>query len=81
MKGRDPNTENVNAPSVCQWEAIKFSSTVSDKYDFLGNMNPSIEPYVRSFGAEQTPIFTISKTPSKLLRLRRGVKSALATGH
>lgn len=81
MKGSDPRTQNTSAPSICQWEAIKFSSTVADKYDFLGNMNPSIEPYVRSFGAQQTPVFTISKTPSRLLRLRQGLKSTLASGN
>jgi hypothetical protein len=72
---------HTQAPSVCQWEAIKFSATVAPKYDFLGNMNPSIEPYVRSFGTVQTPVFTITKTPSRLLRLRRGLISALASGH
>lgn len=81
LKGSDPAMRHTQAPSVCQWEAIKFSATVAPKYDFLGNMNPSIEPYVRSFGTEQTPVFTITKTPSRLLRLRRGLISALASGH
>ncbi len=79
MKGSDPGMQSSGAPSLCQWEAIKFSATVAPKYDFLGNMNPSIEPYVRSYGTEQTCIFTISKTPSRLLRLRQGLKSALAS--
>ncbi|QOL52271.1 GNAT family N-acetyltransferase [Massilia litorea] len=77
MKGSHPEMHNSGAPSLCQWEAIKFSSTVAPKYDFLGNSNPSIEPYVRSFGTEQSQIFTISKTPSRLLRLRQGLKLAL----
>ena len=81
LKGSDPDTHHTQAPSVCQWEAIKFSATVAPKYDFLGNMNPSIEPYVRSFGTEQTPVFTLTQTPSRLLRLRRGLISALASGH
>ena len=81
MKGSDPNMQQSNAASFCQWEAIKFSSLVAPMYDFLGNMNSSIEPYVRSFGAKQTPVFTISKTPSRLMRLRQGVKFALANGH
>lgn len=80
MKGSDPGMQHSGAPSLCQWEAIKFSSTVAPKYDFLGNMNPSIEPYVRSYGTEQTSVFTISKTPSRLLRLRQGLKSALESG-
>jgi len=81
LKGSDPGMHHTQAPSVCQWEAIRFSATVAPKYDFLGNMNPSIEPYVRSFGTEQAPVFTITKTPSRLLRLRRGLISALASGH
>jgi hypothetical protein len=80
MKGSNPAMQNTGAPSLCQWEAIKFSATVAPKYDFLGNVNPSIEPYVRSFGTEQTPFFTISKTPSTLLRLRQSFKAVLATG-
>lgn len=81
LKGSDPRPQYASAPSLCQWEAIKFSATIASKYDFLGNMNPSIEPYVRSFGTEQTSVFTIIKTPSRLLRFRQGVKSVLASSH
>ena len=77
IKGSDPEMFHTNAPSLCQWESIKFSATVASKYDFLGNMNESIEPYVRSFGTVQTPVFSISKTPSRLLRLRQGLKSVI----
>jgi lipid II:glycine glycyltransferase (peptidoglycan interpeptide bridge formation enzyme) len=79
IKGSDPEMSHTGAPSLCQWESIKFSSTVASKYDFLGNMNESIEPYVRSFGTVQTPVFSISKTPSRLLRLRQGLMSAIDT--
>ena len=79
IKGSDPAMLHTGAPSFCQWESIKFSATVASKYDFLGNMNESIEPYVRSFGTVQTPVFSISKTPSRLLRLRQGLKSTLET--
>ena len=75
--GSDPEMRHTDAASFCQWSAIKASARIAPKYDFLGNMNPSIEPYVRSFGTEQIPIFTIMKTPSRLLRLRQGIKSAL----
>jgi CelD/BcsL family acetyltransferase involved in cellulose biosynthesis len=80
IKGADPDMRHTRAPSVCQWESIKFSATVAPQYDFLGNMNPSIEPYVRSFATKQTPVFTVSKTPSRLLRLRQGLMSALVRG-
>lgn len=78
IKGSDPELQHTGAPSLCQWESIKFSAAVAGEYDFLGNMNKTIEPYVRSFGTVQTPVFSISKTPSRLLRLRQGLKSALA---
>lgn len=78
IKGSDPEMAHTGAPSLCQWESIKFSATVAPKYDFLGNMNKTIEPYVRSFGTVQTPFFSINKTPSRLLRLRQGLKSAIA---
>jgi hypothetical protein len=78
IKGADPDMHHTRAPSVCQWESIRFSATVAPQYDFLGNMNPSIEPYVRSFATRQTPVFTISKTPSRLLRLRQGLMSVFA---
>lgn len=77
IKGSDPEMRHTGAPSLVQWESIKFSSQVASKYDFLGNMNASIEPYVRSFGTAQTPVLSISKTPSRLLRLRRGLQSAI----
>jgi hypothetical protein len=77
LKGSDPEMLHTGADSLCQWESLKFSSTVTSKFDFLGNMNESIEPYLRSFGCEQTPIFSLSKTPSRLLRLRQGLHSAL----
>ena len=77
IKGSDPAMSHTGAPSLCQWESIKFCASVASSYDFLGNMNESIEPYVRSFGTVQTPVFSISKTPSRLLRLRQGLKAAL----
>lgn len=79
IKGSDPAMLHTQAPSLCQWESIKFSATVTSQYDFLGNTNAMIEPYVRSFGGAQTPIFSISKIPSRLLRLREGLKSVI--GH
>jgi len=76
--GSDPEMRHTDAASFCQWAAIKSSAKIAPKYDFLGNMNPSIEPYVRSYGTEQIPIFTIMKTPSRLLRLRQGIKTVFA---
>lgn len=66
MGGGDPEKRNSGAMSLCMWEAIKFASTVTKRFDFCGSMIESIEHFVRAFGGIQTPYFTISKTPSKL---------------
>lgn len=79
LKGSDPEMFHADGDSLCAWESFKFSSTVASRFDCLGNMNKSIEPYIRSFGCIQTPIFAISKTPSRLLRLRQGLRTAVKT--
>lgn len=79
IHGVDPEMRNTGALSLCQWETIKHSTQVVRKFNFLGNMNESIEPSVRSFGTIQMPIFSISKTPSRLLRLRSGLLSVINT--
>ncbi|MHA8053751.1 GNAT family N-acetyltransferase [Aquirufa sp. OSTEICH-129A] len=71
MGGADPKLRTSGAMSLCIWEAIKFSSKVSRTFDFEGSMIESIEKYFRSFGAIQVPYFAISRTPSKLISIRR----------
>lgn len=68
MGGGDPNLRNSGATSLCMWEAIKFSSKVTRRFDFEGSMLESVERFFRAFGAVQTPYFSVSKTPSRLLR-------------
>lgn len=70
MGGSDPQFRNSGANSLCLWEAIKFAATVTRKFDFEGSMIEPVERFFRAFGAIQTPYFSISKTPSKLLRAR-----------
>ena len=77
MSGGDPKLRNSGATSFCLWEAIKFASTVTKKFDFEGSMIEPIEKYIRAFGAKQKLIFTISKTPSFLLRLRSSLISLI----
>lgn len=69
MGGGDPELRNSGATSLCMWEAIKFSSGVTKRFDFEGSMLEPVERFFRAFGAEQTPYFSISRTPSKLLKL------------
>lgn len=68
MGGGDPELRNSGATSLCMWEAIKFSSTVSKSFDFEGSMIEPVERFFRSFGATQTPYFSISKVNSRLLK-------------
>ena len=70
MGGGDPELRSSGATSLCMWEAIKFASTVTNKFDFEGSMIKPVECFFRAFGARQVPYFIITKTPSILLRLR-----------
>lgn len=71
MGGSDPKLRNSGATSLCMWEAIKFASTVTKRFDFEGSMLESVERFFRAFGAVQTPYFSISKTPSWPLQFRK----------
>ncbi|MBL4900937.1 MAG: GNAT family N-acetyltransferase [Colwellia sp.] len=77
MGGGDPDLRNSGATSLCMWEAIKFSGSITKKFDFEGSMIQSIERYFRGFGAKQKTYFGVTKTPSRLLRLGRAAKSIL----
>ena len=82
MGGSNPEWRNSGAMSLCMWEAIKFASTTTQRFDFCGSMVKSIERFVRAFGGMQTPYFTISKTPSKLaasVLLLRSLANTYAT--
>lgn len=68
MGGGDPELRNSGATSLCMWEAIKFAATVTQRFDFEGSMIEPVEKFFRAFGAQQTPYFTVSKTPSRLLK-------------
>jgi hypothetical protein len=68
MGGGDPELRNSGATSLCMWEAIKFAATVTQRFDFEGSMIEPVEKFFRAFGAQQTPFFKVSKTPSRLLK-------------
>ncbi len=68
MGGGDPALRNSGATSLCMWEAIKFAATVTQRFDFEGSMIEPVEKFFRAFGAQQTPYFTVSKTPSRILQ-------------
>jgi len=66
MGGTNPNNENQGANSLLVWEAIKFASTVTNKFDFEGSMIESVEKYFRTFGSIQKPYFKITKINIKI---------------
>ncbi|MDO6563997.1 GNAT family N-acetyltransferase [Amphritea sp. 1_MG-2023] len=69
MGGGNPELRNSGATSLCMWEAIKFSSTVTQRFDFEGSMIEPIERFFRGFGAVQTPYSMLTHVPSKRFRL------------
>lgn len=70
MGGGDPDLRASGATSLCMWEAIQFAATVTRCFDFEGSMIEPVERFCRAFGAIQTPYFSITKTPSRILRTR-----------
>ena len=77
MGGGDPALRNSGATSLCMWEAIKFASTVTQRFDFEGSMIEPVERFFRAFGAKQTPYFSVSHTPSRLLKTAQCIKTVL----
>lgn len=77
MGGIDPSKKDLGAMDAIQFESIKFALESGRRFDFEGSMIESIEKYFRSFGAIQTPYFSISKTNSKLLKVRKLIKEFL----
>ena len=75
MGGSDPELRNSGAMSLVMWEAIRHAATVTRMFDFEGSMIEPVERFFRSFGARQKPYFHISKTNSRLLKMKHDVHS------
>jgi lipid II:glycine glycyltransferase (peptidoglycan interpeptide bridge formation enzyme) len=78
MNGADPALRNSGAASLCMWEVIRHAALVTQRFDFAGSMMEPIERFFRGFGATQVPYFRISKTPSRLLRLRQALQAVVS---
>jgi hypothetical protein len=70
--GSDPDLRTSGAMSLVMWEAIKFASTVTKEFDFVGSMNESIERFFRGFGARQAPYFILTKMSRRMKLLMAG---------
>ncbi len=77
MGGIDPENRDLGGMDVVQYESIKFALEGGRAFDFEGSMIESIEKYFRSFGSFQKPYFNISKTNSKLLKMRSCLKDMI----
>lgn len=77
ISGADPAVRNSGAVSLCLWEAIKYAADVTPRFNFAGSMMEPVEHFIRNFGGVQVPYFHISKTPSRLLRMRQGLLSVV----
>ena len=70
MVGEDPDLRNSGAGILLIWEAIKYTaqSLGLNRFDFEGSMLETVEPVRRDCGGIQVPYFTITKTPSRILK-------------
>lgn len=64
ISGADPELRNSGAGSYCLWNAIQFSSEVTQSFDFEGSMVEGIERFFRGFGAKQKPYFRLYRFSS-----------------
>ncbi|MCK5179069.1 MAG: GNAT family N-acetyltransferase, partial [Candidatus Omnitrophica bacterium] len=69
VSGANPEYRNSGAGSLLTWEAIKFASTITKRFDFEGSIIEPIERFFRSFGSVQKPFFNITKTNSIVLKI------------
>lgn len=70
MGGNDPELRESAAMSLVMWAAIRHAAEVTEAFDFEGSMLPHVEPFVRSFGGEQTPYFKVQRFGRKARVLR-----------
>jgi len=75
--GIDSEYKDIGAMDLVLCESVKYALENNKIFDFEGSMIESIEKYFRSFGAIQKPYFQITKTNSKILKLRECLKDLL----
>jgi hypothetical protein len=86
LGGIDPQLGYSGGGSLCIWEAIKYASELTRRFDFEGSMIESVEKFFRGFGAKQQGYFKISKSiknPFKLcfLKGRKLVTTIRSSAH
>lgn len=66
MGGASDQFRTSGAQSLLMWEAIKFASDKTERFDFEGSMLEPVERFFRGFGARQKPYFQITKMSKKM---------------
>ena len=74
LGGADPEFRSSGGMYLNIFEAIKYSSIFTSKFDFEGSVVPKIESVFRSFGALQKQYFRISKNNSIILNLKEDIR-------
>jgi lipid II:glycine glycyltransferase (peptidoglycan interpeptide bridge formation enzyme) len=67
--GSPKEVRTSGAMPLLLWEAIKFSSSVTQQFNFEGSMIQSIERFFRGFGGRQVPYLEIKNTDSIFISL------------
>ncbi|OCA88920.1 methicillin resistance protein [Pseudobacillus wudalianchiensis] len=73
----DPDYRNSGSASLLVKNIISYIANKTEKFDFEGSMIENVEQSFRNFGAVQKPYFNISKTNSKLLKIRNSIKEVM----
>ncbi|WP_338449636.1 GNAT family N-acetyltransferase [Niallia oryzisoli] len=73
----DPDYRNSGSATLLILEIIKYIADKTRKFDFEGSMIETVERSFRKFGAVQKPYFKITKTYSKLLKIRGVINEVL----
>jgi hypothetical protein len=73
----DPQHRSSGAATLLVWEAIQYCAAKTEIFDFEGSMIEPVANSFRAFGAVPQPYSIVSRTDSRLLRLRNAVKLAL----
>jgi lipid II:glycine glycyltransferase (peptidoglycan interpeptide bridge formation enzyme) len=77
MGGIDPFYKDMGGMDIVQYESKKFALEHNKTFDFEGSMIESIEKFFRSFGAIQKPYYNVSKTDSKLIKIKNCIRDLL----
>ncbi len=68
----DPELRNSGSLSLLLWEAIKYVSTFTSRFDFEGSMIEGAEHSYRAFGGVQMPYSIITRCSKRIGLLRAG---------